>query len=315
MFFKNLRVYKISEAFKLNAEQLNQELATLAFNPDVEFKTENLGFMPPAEHASHELVHAIDGQYLICLKVTKKVLPAAVVKEETNKKVAEISERQGYKVGRKQAKEIKESVVDELLPKAFSAPSLIFAWLNTKDKLFAVDSASNSKVDFLFGALSKCLNPFPMLPLFVNKSPATAMTEWLAEQEAPDGFSIDQGAEFTSSSELKASVSYKNQSVGAADVEKNIDSGKLCTRLDLTFDDKLSFVLTDSLDIKRVKPLDILIESKEQAESQAEVFDSDFTLMAAEYTRLIKSLINALDGEKPQDVTLGADSANSEIGE
>ena len=74
----------------------------------------------------------------------------------------------------------------------------------------------------------------------------------------------------------------------------------MVTRLGMTWGDKISFVLDDKLQIKRLSFLDILKESSEgQAENEDERFDLDFALMSGELARLLDDLVEALGGELP----------------
>jgi recombination associated protein RdgC len=80
-----------------------------------------------------------------------------------------------------------------------------------------------------------------------------------------------------------------------------VQAGKQCTRLALTWADRVSFTLTEGLDIKRVSPLDVLKEGQDStARNDAEQFDSDFTLMTGELSRMIADLVEALGGERKQ---------------
>ncbi|MFY3333306.1 recombination-associated protein RdgC, partial [Achromobacter xylosoxidans] len=125
------------------------------------------------------------------------------------------------------------------------------------------------------------------------------MTGWLAEDEAPSNFSIDQDTELRSSGATRAAVRYLRHSIDADDARRHIQSGKQCTRLALTWADRVSFVLTEGLDIKHVAPLDVLKEGNGTvATNDDEKFDSDMALMTAELAKLLAELVHALGGEK-----------------
>ncbi|HZZ11379.1 MAG TPA: recombination-associated protein RdgC, partial [Paraburkholderia sp.] len=72
-----------------------------------------------------------------------------------------------------------------------------------------------------------------------------------------------------------------------------------CMRLAMTWNDRVSFVLTPSLTIKRIAPLDVIKEAGDPtAQNDDEVFDSDFTLMSAELDRMLGDLLDTLGGEQ-----------------
>jgi len=297
MWFKNLKIFRLAPAWSISADALEVALQKHAFRPGNSQEMQSLGWVAPREGGG--LVHSVDGQFLLSLRAEKKLLPATVINQVARAKAQDIEEQQGYKPGRKQMKEIKEQVTDELLPKAFTVYRDTRVWLDTRRHWLVIDAAAAAKSDEVLGVLAKSIEPFPVLPLHVEMSPASAMTSWLIADEPPAGFSVDQDTELRSTSESRAAVRYVRQSIEIDDVRKHVQAGKQCTRLALTWADRVSFVLTDGLDIKRVTPLDVLKENQDSAaQNEDEQFDSDMALMTGELARLIEGMVEALGGEK-----------------
>jgi recombination associated protein RdgC len=70
-------------------------------------------------------------------------------------------------------------------------------------------------------------------------------------------------------------------------------------RLAMTWQDRISFVLTPSLIIKRITPLDVINDAADPtAHNDDEVFDSDFTLMTGELAKMLGDIVDALGGEQ-----------------
>ena len=66
----------------------------------------------------------------------------------------------------------------------------------------------------------------------------------------------------------------------------------------LTWNDRISFVLTEQLQIKRLEFLDIIKEeSTTLADTADEMFELDFTLMTGELANMLADLTEALGGE------------------
>ncbi len=297
MWFKNLRIFRLLPSWSCTADSLEQALEKQAFRPGGSQDMQSLGWVPPREGGP--LVHALDGQYLLSLRAEKKLLPATVINQFTKIRAQEIEEQQGYKPGRKQMREIKEDTTDELLPKAFSIFRDTRIWIDTRNHWLIIDAAAAATSDDVIALLAKALEPFPIVPLYVEMSPASAMTNWLVSNEPPAGFTIDQDTELRSTNESRAVVRYVRHSIDIEEVRKHVESGKQCTRLALTWADRVSFVLTDGLEVKRVTPLDVLKENQDgNAQNEAEEFDSDFTLMAGELAQMLDDLVEALGGEK-----------------
>ena len=297
MWFKNLKIYRLSAPWTLTGEQLEESLAKHAYRQGNNLEMQTLGWISPRENAS--LSHSINGQILLSLRAEKKLLPSTVVNQVARARALEIEEQQGYKPGRKQMKEIKERVTDELMPRAFSIYRDTRVWIDTRNHWLVIDAAASAKADEVIGMLVKTVDPLPLENLYVTQSPATAMTGWLAADEAPANFSIDQDTELRASGESRAAIRYVKHSIDADDVRRHIQSGKQCTRLAMTWADRVSFVLTEAMDVKRVTPLDVLKENPDNlALNDDEKFDSDMALMTGELAKLMTELVDALGGEK-----------------
>ncbi|CAJ48894.1 recombination-associated protein RdgC [Bordetella avium] len=297
MWFKNLKVYRLSGAWSCLGETLEAALAKHAYQPGNNLEMQRLGWVSPRENG--QLAHVVNGQILLVLRSEKKLLPSTVVSQVARARAQEIEEQEGYKPGRKQMKEIKERVTEELLPRALSVYRDTRVWIDTQHRWLVIDAASSARADEVIGMLVKTVDHLPLENLYTLESPAAAMTGWLAEDEAPANFSIDQDTELRASGESRAAVRYVKHSIDTDDARKHIQSGKQCTRLAMTWADRVSFVLTESLDIKRVTPLDVLKERPDDLGANAdERFDSDFALMTGELARLLADLIDALGGEK-----------------
>lgn len=297
MWFKNLQIHRFSAPWTLSAEDVEASLAKHAFYPGTSLEMQTQGWASPRDNG--QLVHCVNRQMLLVLRTEKKLLPATVVNQVTKARAAELEEQQGFKPGRKQLKELKEQVTEELLPRAFSIRRDTRVWIDPVNGWLAIDAAGTAKADEVRGMLFKAIDPLPVVGLQVNLSPVTAMTEWLATDTAPAGFTVDQEIELQSSSETKATVRYVRHPLDPEDLRRHIAAGKRCTRLAMTWNDRVSFVLTDALAVKRVNPLDVI---KEQADAtlhdEEERFDADFALMAGELAGLLTDLTDALGGER-----------------
>ena len=297
MWFKNLKIYRLSSPWTLTGEQLEESLARHAYQSGNNLEMQSLGWIPPRENGG--LAHVVNGQILLTLRAEKKLLPSTVVNQVTKARALEIEEQQGYKPGRKQMKELKERVTDELLPRAFSVYRDTRVWIDTVNHWLVIDAAASAKADEVIGLLVKSVDPLPLENLYVTQSPAAAMTGWLAEDEAPSNFSIDQDTELRASGESRAAIRYVKHSIDADDVRRHIQSGKQCTRLAMTWADRVSFVLTEAMDVKRVAPLDVLKENTDTvSQNDDEKFESDMVLMTGELSKLMTDLVEALGGEK-----------------
>lgn len=299
MWFKNLQIYRLTAPWTMSSEQLEAALAPQTFSPCSSLDLQTQGWVSPRDNGM--LVHTVNRQMLLQLGTEKKLLPSTVINQVTKARAAELEEQQGFKPGRKQMKELKEQVTDELLPRAFSIQRSTRVWIDPVNGWLAVDAAGAAKADEVFKMLLKSLESLPFAALRTERSPLSAMTDWLAADEAPAGFTVDQDTELRSTGEGKATVRYVRHTLEPEDVRRHIAAGKQCTRLAMTWADRVSFVLTETLAIKRVAPLDVLKENADSGtQNEDERFDTDFALMTGELAKMIGDLVEALGGEEQQ---------------
>lgn len=298
MWFRNLQVYRFPAPWKISASKLEEQLGRHVFRPASGFELQSQGWASPRDDGG--LVHSVHGQMLLSLCTEKKLLPSSVIKEAVKAKAIEAEERQGYKPGRKQLRDLKEEVIDELLPRAFSVRRRTGIWISPKEGWLAIDVGSAGKADEIIGLMNKSIDDFVVERLNTVEAPGTAMTAWLASGNVPHGFTIDQDTELQSPVEEKATVRFVRHALDAKEVKRHIDSGKQCTLLALTWADRVSFVLTEALVLKRVAPVDVIRESEgAQSQNEDERFDADFTLMTGELQHLLTDLVEALGGRTP----------------
>ena len=283
----------------MTADALAAALAPQKFTDATSMDMVSQGWDSP-RGTDQPLVHAMGGQFLLQLKTEKKLLPSTVINQVAAARALEMEEAQGFAPGKKAMKELKERVTDELLPKAFSINSTTPVWIDPVNGWLVVDAASPAKADEVVKLLLKSVDKLPLESLRVMRSPVGAMTEWLQADVSPAGFTVDQDAIMRATGESKAQVAYKRHTLEADDIRRHIAAGKQCTRLAMTWNDKISFVLDESLAIKSVKALDILRECA-IGEAADERFDSDFTLMTGELAKMLADLVQALGGEAVVD--------------
>lgn len=295
MWFKNIFIYRLAQNSAITADKLNEKLALKPLLPCSGLDKQSRGWV--SCHGD-KIVHGANQQILFALGVEQKLLPATIVNRFSKERVADIEAQQGYKVGRKELKEIKEAMTEELLPRAFALQRKTFAWLDPLHGYLIIDAASSTKTEELLLLLNKTVDNLQYKPLHTKISAVAAMTDWLASNNAPAGFTIDRELELRATGESKATIRYANHALEGEEILAHIAAGKRVTRLGMTWNDRVSFVLTEQMQIKRLEFLDIIKqESSAMADNADELFELDFTLMTGELARMLADLTEALGGE------------------
>ena len=300
MWFRNARVFRFTKPFDISAEELEEKLQADTFKPCGPQETSRQGWVPPLGKHGEQLVHSANGYHLIALRKEEKILPGPVVREAVEEKAEAIEFEQGRKVRRKERDEIKEQVMLEMLPQAFSRNRRCFAYLAPQDGVLVVDAGSAKQAEDLASALRKCLGSLPVRPPAVEQAPAFTFTGWLNESiDLPGAVVLGSECELKDPSEDGGVVRCKGLDLKADEIRNHLDAGMQVTKLSLTWDDNVSFVLDEELGIRRLKFGETLQDQLEDvdADDSAAKFDAAFTLMTLELSRLIPGLLEALGGE------------------
>ena len=297
MWFKNLLVYRLAPDNRIKADDLEEKLKAGALQPCGSFEMESRGWVAP--RTEDRFLHSLERQWLISFGVNQKILPGSVVTQTAKERAAKLAEKQEHPVGRKQMRDIRERVLEELMPKALSRRRTLGTWIDPVNEWLVIDTAADKKADELLEALIGADVAVEAKRLETHQSPSAAMTLWLSSGEVPAPFTIDQDLELKASGESRATVRYVNHPLEGREIREHIAGGKTATRLGMTWKNRVSFVLTEQLQIKRVVFLDILKEeTQDQAEDAEEQFDIDLALMTGELAALLTDLVDALGGEK-----------------
>lgn len=301
MLFKNLLVYRLGRKWALDAARLGEQLARQPLQPPGSFAMDSRGWLPPREE-DERFVYDQERHWLFMLGNEQKLLPASVIKQAAKDRAAQISVAHGRPVGRKEMRDIRDRVTNELLPRALAKRSTLRAWLDEKNRLLIIDTSTDKKAEEFLEALRRAEEDFPCRRLETKLSPGSAMTRWLIEQDAPLGFSIDQDLELQAADMSKATVRYVRHALEGKDIRDHIAAGKTVMKMGLTWKDRVSFMLDEQLHISRVSFVDIVREETgAEAADAEEQFAIDYALMTGELAQMIADLVTALGGEKTAD--------------
>lgn len=296
MWFRNLQLYRLPAPWNITLEQLETQLQRGVFQRCPSHEPMSRGWVSPRGDGA--LVYAQNRQWLLTLCTEQRLLPSAVIAEVASERAAEMAAQSGFPPGRKQLRELRERVTEELMPKAFTRKHKTQIWIDSQQGWLGVDASSPAKAEEVLEHLRWSLDEFPLALLHTGRSPTSAMADWLAAGEAPVNFSVDRDCELKSVSEEKAAVRYVRHPLEGDEIRAHLTAGKVPTRLALTWNDRISFILTEKLEIKRLAFLDLLKEEAEKnIENADEQFDADFALMSGEFGRFLPELIEALGGE------------------
>jgi recombination associated protein RdgC len=301
MFFRNLTLFRFPTSLDLT--EIENRLAECALKPVGALELSSRGFISPFGRDGESLSHKISDAIWLSVGSEEKILPGAVVNDLLARKLEEIERKEGRKPGGRARKRLKEDLVHELLPRAFVRPGRTDALLDLGHGLCVVDSSSRKSAENVVSEIRHALGSFPALPVNAEVAPRNVLTGWIAGEPLPEGLSLGDECELKDAADKGAVVKCQRQELQGDEIAKHLESGKQVTRLALTLDDHVSFVLGEDLVVRKFKLLDGAVDSLESTERddlRAEL-DARFALMAAEAKRLFSVLEPALKLSRAED--------------
>jgi recombination associated protein RdgC len=329
MWFKNLRLFRLTQPLTLSIEELEKQVADYAFVPCASFEKSRIGWVSPlgsaggigeqevegAEQQPGEqtetraapmLTHSVGDYIMLCAQKQDRLLPASVVREATAEKVSELEARQARKIYRKEKREIQDDVFNTLLPRAFTRSTHTFAYISRTENLLVVDAASAPKAEELVNLLRDSLGSFPVSLPDSKRAPSDVMTRWLKDGKATDKFEIHEDCELFNPIDGSNVIRCKGQDLVSDEIQAHLEAGKQAKQLGVLWNNLLSCSIAEDLSIKRLR----FEEMKEEAvsfgeEDPAQKFDQEFALMTLELSAFFKSLFSAFGGlEDPRNKVL-----------
>ncbi|KWT65065.1 MULTISPECIES: recombination-associated protein RdgC [unclassified Variovorax] len=304
MNFSNATIYRITVDPALHTvDMLDEALQKLAFIPCGPTQESSFGWVPPRGEEHGPMLESVAGQWLAKFMTETRSVPASAVKRRVDERCKQIEQATGRKPGKKEKKELKEDVLHEMLPLAFTKIGTISVWIDPAKGLMVLDTASASRGDDVVTALVKSVEGFAFTLLNTQTEPSAAMAMWLSEQEPPQGFTVDREVELRATDESKAVVRYAKHALDIDEVRGHIAAGKRPTRLALTWNDRVSLELTEGFALRKIKFLEGV---DEKTGPTADDFDADIAIATGELSGLIADLVDALGGEMALVTAAGA---------
>lgn len=291
--FKNLIVYRIASGWSMDITQVEEALAKTPFLECGATQAKSSGWVPPRGEENGALAESVGGQWILRLMTETKSVPGSVLARRVKEKADRIEKETGRKPGKKESKELKDEAMLDLLPMAFAKQASTWVWVDPRSLTLVLDTSSQGRADEVVSLLAEALQGLSVSLVTTQTSPQAAMAHWLKEQEPPVGFTVDRECELKSAGKSKAVVKYGRHPLDIAEVQAHIDAGKLPTRLAMTWDDRVSFMLTEGMQIKKLEFLDTVFDGKADDGG----FDTDVAIATGELCRLLPDLYAALGGE------------------
>jgi len=296
--FKALIAYRVAQQFVPDFTLIEEALAKTPFLPIGATQETSIGWAPPRGEEHGALVEAADGQWVMKFQSESKTIPASVLNRKVQEKADAIEKEFGRKPGKKEKKDLKDEAKLDLLPVAFTKIAATWVWYDPQAGMLYIDCGSQSRADVVVSLLVESIKGFGVSLLDTQTSATAAMAHWLISQEPPAGFSIDRHVKLEAADESKARINYSRHALDIEEIKAHVEHGKLPTELAMTWDDRVSFILTDDLQIKKIEFTDGVLDNAGEKGG----FDTDVAIATGELRKMIPDLIEALGGEGRREI-------------
>ena len=303
MWFRNLTLFRFSEGVAKTLKSLEAKLDEQRLRPCGPLELATHGFISPYGRAEEVLAHRVDSYILLTVGREDRLLPSSVVNEELAARLQKIVEKEGRKVGSKERKRLKEQVLTDFLPRAFTRLSKLSAYLAAKNGWLVLDSASRKAAEDALSQLREALGSFPAVPMAAEESPRALMTDWLIRGKLPEGLGLGDECELRDPVETGAVVRCRRQDLETDEVREHLKSGKQVFQLGLVFEDRIGFVLGEDLVVRKLRFLDQVQDELGETtrESAIAELDARFALMTLELERLLEKFEHWFGLPRPSD--------------
>ena len=303
MWFKSASLFSFQTPFESDAEQLEEMLQEKAFQPVNRRQLNSYGWVPPMGSDSEQLVHATSGFMLVKARREERILPASVIAEHMAERIADMEEKLERKIRGKEKLDIRDNVVMELTPQAFTRSTYDQVLFMPKQNLLVLDNTSPKKLDQCTSLLRECIGDLPIKPVQTETGQAALFTRWLkGTRKLPSDLAMGDECVLQDEDNIAGIVRCSKQDLGSDEIRNLSTTGKMVKKIALESNQTISFVLDDEFAFSKIKFLDTNPDDGSDVEDldQRAIFDTNVTLMALEFSTLFPRIVEVFGGMKEE---------------
>ncbi|GAB6043320.1 recombination-associated protein RdgC [Endothiovibrio diazotrophicus] len=298
MMFKKLTFFTLPQdlphRFYKLAPHLEEALALQTERDLGEHEMRHHFWVPPMGRTSAQLVHTQGDRHLVCLKSVERELSAGAIKEALEKRVAELERERGAVIHRREKADIRDNLIQSMMPGANPRSKLTYAYFDFINGWLVIDQTAAGRVDALTSTLRSCLHGLPIKPPATNDDPSIVMTDWVLRGRDTHPFQIGTNGVLQGPDGDKVTI--KNDDLASEAVRDLLTAGKRFSKLELTWDERISFTVDHRLALTGIHYHDIVHEERGDCDTDADRFDSDMAIMTGEFSELIPALTDMFGG-------------------
>lgn len=291
--FKTATVFMFSPSAPVVANALldGSGLSSLPFVPTEPTAESSIGWVCPDtfDHAG-QLAAVVGTDLFMRARIEVRKVPPATLKREVEKQVSSIERETGRRPGRKERKELTETVRFELLPKAFPKQTDVQVAYLHGPQLLVIESTSRGVVDAVADLVMQTFPGATLKIASTTVSPLVAMTAALAVADVSSAAGHRVGGSCLLKTADGRTVAYKSCDLNRPEIRTQIAEGFMVERLALEAD-SVSFELDRDLVLHKLDIFD------DQLNAQADgTFDGSAAIFAGVFSLVWSDLSLSLGG-------------------
>ncbi|OTQ33681.1 hypothetical protein B6D19_02385 [Gilliamella apicola] len=283
LWFKNAIIYQLNNDTLLNKDAIEKAIKSHLFMPCGNLDTTKMGWVSPYhDNNQNDLIVDMQGHLLLRIKKETKILPAPVIKQTLLEKIDKQEQALSRKLTKNEKASLKDEVMIDLMPRAFSKYNHYWLWIDTENKRIIVDCSSFKQAEDILAILRKELGALALTPLSIDKPLEQIMTTWVKEKLNFPPFILGDQAELKDPLEGNGIISFKNQEITSDEMRVHFDSGKWITKIKIVDERGVNFIVNSDLTFKRIKFDSIILDENEDISSEEfdKRLEADFLIMS-----------------------------------
>lgn len=278
---KNLTIFRSSYGYTPELDKLDGNLSIPG----------KLGYSWKILREGLPYIRVGDNILLTC-ELQKKLIPASVVNKELKIRSEKIQQDQDYKIGKKQLRDLKETILNEFYAKAFVTSKFINVWINLTCNFLCIETTSQTIADDVITRLIRDLG-YSGNYIETEVMPSELMRKIILADENTAPFSAGRSCVLEDTRDNK-SIQYKNEELYTDEIRHYLSNGKAPQKLEIYFKGGSAiFTLDSGMVLSKISIPDIVQQSNDFGTDE-DYFDNEFTIRSGQCTKIIMALIETL---------------------
>lgn len=293
MLFKQIQLFRFSNANSSFYEQLNEKLLLLQFQPCLPSLPVSAGWVSPVEEENAPMTEQINHRLMICMQIEEKILPAVVVRQALEAKVKEWEIKQDRKLGKKEKNSLKDEVIMNLLPRSFGKISRIYAYIDMKNHWLVLNTTNKKRTEQFLTLLKKTLSDNNIHSIETKKI-SSILTQWVKHKDSPEAFMIEKKCVLQDINQKSRVIRCQQQDLFVNSIHDFIKDGCEVKQVAVLWRDSVRLNLVDDFTLRSIQFEEELKDQVKdmEAETRQQKFMADFFIMGETLSSLLADLIS-----------------------